>query len=518
MSDVSMAQSVSSVDVSPGSTPPITQGPHMARSTSLAPKRRPRAATGGGRPLQTLLPLLLLLLLLKLGLLAVVVDAFFVAGPATISSSRIRTCHPPPPHLLGRRRAVAAASASAPAPGEDYVLSGPTSDDERVFTMPPTVTTPMPLREAVEVYGQFSSPSKARKLIRRGQVWVNGVSCNAMAFTVAGDQIEIRAVEPRVKRKDGKPRGVKKIRVVFEDDDLAVIVKPAGTVFENVWCMCVHVLAYLPAVYLRLSDGPPACPQPTPRPQPTPMSGVAVHGTGAYSLVDRYAEFLTPTTRSEGEALPKPVHAHRLDAPVGGLLIVAKSLPALRGLAAAFEARRVHKRYRAVVMGHPPADEGAIADPIDGKEARTRYALVNCTASADFGRLSQLDLFPETGRKHQLRVHCAQGLGTPILGDLRYGPNETLRTRGLFLFSFGLAFDHPVTGERLELEAELPEIYSNTVNMERKKAEGVVMAAAAAATGAGRAEEEEEEEGEEEEEDEDEGDERGGTAPSMYRS
>ena len=87
-----------------------------------------------------------------------------------------------------------------------------------------------------------------------------------------------------------------------------------------------------------------------------------------------------------------------------------------------------------------------------------------------------MDLFPETGRKHQLRVHCAQGLGTPILGDIRYGPDDTLRTRGFFLFSYGLAFDHPVTGEALSFEVELPEIYSNTVNMERKKAEGAAEA------------------------------------------
>lgn len=80
-----------------------------------------------------------------------------------------------------------------------------------------------------------------------------------------------------------------------------------------------------------------------------------------------------------------------------------------------------------------------------------------------------MDLFPETGRKHQLRIHCAQGLGTPILGDLRYGPDDTMRTRGLFLFACGLALDHPTTGEAIRLEAELPEIYGNTINMERNK-------------------------------------------------
>lgn len=232
-------------------------------------------------------------------------------------------------------------------PGE-YVLSGPVSDDERVFVVPDSVAEPLPLPEAVQVYGGFSSPSKARKLIRRGQVWVNGKARTCQDRAAGGDTIEVRAPESKIKRKDGKVRGEKKIRVVFEDDDLAVVVKPAG---------------------------------------------VAVHGTGAYSLVDRYSEFLRPTARPEEEALPKPVHAHRLDAPVGGLLIVAKTRAALQRLTAAFEERRVHKRYRAVVIGRPPAGEGSVADPVDEKEALTRYAVMATTPSADFGQLSQCTYF-----------------------------------------------------------------------------------------------------------------------------
>lgn len=251
-------------------------------------------------------------------------------------------CGPPPrrPHIMR----TPASRLSADGQQGEYVLSGPITDDERVFMVPTSIVQPLPLPEAVEVYGEFSSPSKARKLIRRGQVWVNGQARTCQDKAVGGDRVEVRAPESKIKRKDGKPRGVKKIRVVFEDDDLAVIVKPGG---------------------------------------------VAVHGTGAYSLVDRYVEFLAPTARPEEEALAKPVHAHRLDAPVGGLLIVAKSRPALRELTAAFEERRVHKRYRAVVIGRPPAEEGSVTDPVDEKAALTRYALIASTPSADFGHLSQ---------------------------------------------------------------------------------------------------------------------------------
>lgn len=197
---------------------------------------------------------------------------------------------------------------------DEYVLSGPASDeDARAFELPSSLAAPIPLAEAVQTFGGFASPSKARKVIRRGQVTVNGKVCTCQDNAGAGDRVEVRPVEPRLKRRDGKPRGVKKIKVLYEDEHLAVIVKPAG---------------------------------------------VAVHGTGAYSLVDRYAEFLAPTSCPPEETLPKPVHAHRLDAPVGGLLVVAKTVPALQALSRAFEERRVHKRYRAVVIGRPPADEG----------------------------------------------------------------------------------------------------------------------------------------------------------------
>jgi 23S rRNA-/tRNA-specific pseudouridylate synthase len=434
-----------------------------------------RAPWGGG----SRRILLLLLVLQLLGL----VHSFLIRSSSSSS-----------PPFTSRRHSSPCPRARRPPPclavsADEYVLSGPTSDDERVFVLPFSVVAELPLPEAVELFGNFSSPSKARKLIRRGQVWVNGKVCSCQDKAIGGDRVEVRAVEPRVKRKDGKPRGVKKIKVVYEDNDLAVIVKPAGACVRV--CVCDHErgggsIVSSNTASLRTgrrwdSQSLELDPLPT-KPTTTPHAGVAVHGTGAYSLVDRYAEFLAPSTRPADEALAKPVHAHRLDAPVGGLLVVAKTKAALRELTAAFEERRIKKRYRAVVIGRPPADEGSITDPVDEKEALTRYVCVNSTASADFGQLSVLDLSPETGRKHQLRIHTAQGLGTPILGDLRYGPDETLRTRGLFLFSYGLAFAHPVTGAPLELEVGLPEIFMNTVNMERKKAEAETLAAAQGAT------------------------------------
>jgi 23S rRNA pseudouridine1911/1915/1917 synthase len=239
------------------------------------------------------------------------------------------------------------------------------------------VVDPLPLPQAVHTYGNFSSMSKARKLIRKGQVLINDRDGNTCEGIVrGGDIIKIVPPEPpnKKKRKGGKDgsqgRGVKRVTVLYEDDDLAVIIKPAG---------------------------------------------VAVHGTGAYSLVEEYANFLTPTTRGEEEALEKPMHAHRLDAPVGGLLIIAKTKTALQVLLTAFLERKVKKKYQAIVIGRPTAGSGEIATEVEEKEALTHYQVLETVPSPTFGSLSLLELSPETGRKHQLRQHCLE-IKTPILG------------------------------------------------------------------------------------------------------
>ncbi len=354
-----------------------------------------------------------------------------LCGLALDTTTSFLLCRPP--RRISRHHRLLGSTSDTPTP--TYVVPGPdTSADLREFTIPTTVTAPIPLPEAVFTYGGFSSMSKARKLIRKDQVLVNQEIKNCQDAVHAGDQVQVVASEPPHKRKDGKARGAKTVRVVFEDDDMAVIVKPAG---------------------------------------------VAVHGTGAYSLVDQYDKFLVPTTRGEEEALPKPVHAHRLDAPVGGLLLVAKTKTALRALLTAFQERAIHKQYHAVVIGTPAEAMGTVTVPVDGKDALTKYKLVDSVPSPTFGTLSRVDLFPETGRKHQLRQHCSLALGTPILGDIRYGPDNTLRTRGLFLWSQAVELAHPVTGEALSFKIPLPEIYQNSMNMERNAFEKAAVAAAA---------------------------------------
>lgn len=115
---------------------------------------------------------------------------------------------------------------------------------------------------------------------------------------------------------------------------------------------------------------------------------------------------------------------HRLDKDVSGTLVVARDVGAAALLAEHFRNRAVVKTYWALVHGRPLQPNGVITAPIDGKTAYTAYQTVE-NATEDF---TWLELKPSTGRKHQLRIHCANMLGTPIVGDSRYGSDRGLKT------------------------------------------------------------------------------------------
>ena len=160
---------------------------------------------------------------------------------------------------------------------------------------------------------------------------------------------------------------------------------------------------------------------------------------------------------------------HRLDRDTSGLLVLARSALARAALGRAFEHRLVRKRYEAIVHGVPVRPEGILhlplaadplrpprsrVDPILGRPATTRWRVL--TASSGPGRpRSRLELEPITGRSHQLRVHLAW-LGMPIVGDRLYGVvNEPAASR-LGLHAAWLAFPHPRDGHVMEARAEPP--------------------------------------------------------------
>jgi tRNA pseudouridine32 synthase/23S rRNA pseudouridine746 synthase len=158
---------------------------------------------------------------------------------------------------------------------------------------------------------------------------------------------------------------------------------------------------------------------------------------------------------------------HRLDAGTSGLAVLALRTDAARHLAGQFEGRRVDKRYRAVVHGRMGTDAGVIDLPLGpagprgerrqgiggaaARPARTRFAVLERRADRTL-----VELFPETGRRHQIRVHLA-ALGHPVVGDALYGPDGDANAAPRHaLHAAGLAFTHPRTGERLRFDAPLP--------------------------------------------------------------
>jgi 23S rRNA pseudouridine1911/1915/1917 synthase len=164
----------------------------------------------------------------------------------------------------------------------------------------------------------------------------------------------------------------------------------------------------------------------------------------------------------------RPGVVHRLDRGTSGLLMVARTQEAYESLVAQLAARTVDRRYRALVWGHPDSVRGLVDAPIgrspkhptkmavvaDGKEARTRYEVVERFSEPVGVALLTCQL--ETGRTHQIRVHMA-AIGHSVVGDDRYqGSRESLPVGRPFLHAEHLAFDHPVTGERMSFDSPLP--------------------------------------------------------------
>jgi 23S rRNA pseudouridine1911/1915/1917 synthase len=156
---------------------------------------------------------------------------------------------------------------------------------------------------------------------------------------------------------------------------------------------------------------------------------------------------------------------HRLDRDTSGLLVVARSERVHRLLASALAERRIEREYLALVRGRPPARAGTIEAPIGRdprirtrmavggprqREARTHFALERALPGTSLLRLRL-----ETGRTHQIRVHL-QAIGHPVCGDPDYGARGALGLERQFLHATRIAFDHPLTGSRVDVTSPLP--------------------------------------------------------------
>jgi tRNA pseudouridine65 synthase/23S rRNA pseudouridine1911/1915/1917 synthase len=168
------------------------------------------------------------------------------------------------------------------------------------------------------------------------------------------------------------------------------------------------------------------------------------------------------------DALPWPRPVHRLDAPTGGLLLVAKTATAMVSLGRQFQQRRVQKRYLALVTGRLDGD-GTVRSPVEGRPAETAYRALSHTRSLRTEWLTTVEARPATGRTHQIRRHLAE-LGHPVVGDRQYGAEgSVLRSKGLFLWAVELRFEHPVTGATVVVSTDPPPKFSTYPEREERR-------------------------------------------------
>ncbi|HON78861.1 MAG TPA: RluA family pseudouridine synthase [Spirochaetota bacterium] len=281
----------------------------------------------------------------------------------------------------------------------------------------PEHTGPVRLSDYVHnVFDVLPSRKSARKAIEKRMVLVDGVPRGTGYFVKPGDLIEIISNEISPSRIYERT-----LRVLYEDDSIAVVYKPPGLRTNgNQFKTLEHALPY--NLYL----------------------------SGAI------------------DALPAPVPVHRLDSPTSGLVIAAKRLSSAVSLGRQFQGREVLKRYRAVVIGAVEGN-GVIHGDIDGRDAVTMYRAVRQVRSLRNSYLTLLDLWPRTGRQHQLRKHLS-GEGYPILGDPLYGTEGlVLKSKGVFLSAVEISFRHPEKKWILNVRVEDPEKFATYMNREERR-------------------------------------------------
>jgi len=301
-------------------------------------------------------------------------------------------------------------------------------------TIPPSGPSPARLDKALaEATGL--SRARVQGLIDEGRVDVAGKTATSASMKVAGGtpfRIIICAAMPAEARPEDIP-----LTVAYEDAHLIVVDKPAGMVVHpavgNITGTLVNAL----------------------------LHHCAKNGGGQLSGINGIA---------------RPGIVHRIDKDTSGLLVVAKSDAAHEGLAVQFAAHTVHRRYIAVCAGHPSPAQGTIdarvgrsdsdrkkMTVLPGNSSRGKTAITHYKLIERLDEAAVIECRLETGRTHQVRVHCAS-IGHPLLGDPAYGKTpkplrETLERLGFArqaLHAAELGFQHPLTGEMVQFRSDLP--------------------------------------------------------------
>lgn len=266
------------------------------------------------------------------------------------------------------------------------------------------------------------SRSYVQKLIEQGKVTVNGDVCTSKKEKLKiGDAITIEVPEPESLNVEAEDIP---IDIVYEDQDLMIINKPVG--------MVVH-------------------------PAPGNYNGTLVNA------IMYHCDSL-----SSINGVIRPGIVHRIDKDTSGLLMIAKTDFAHRSLAEQLKAHTIKRQYIAIVHGRINEDTGTVNAPIarspkdrlkmavvfGGKEAVTHFTVLE-----RFNNYTYIACELETGRTHQIRVHMHY-IQHPLLGDVVYGPkNPKIKNQGQLLHAKTLGFVHPRTGEYMEFDSDVPELF-----------------------------------------------------------
>jgi len=274
------------------------------------------------------------------------------------------------------------------------------------------------------------SRSRVQKLVSQGNVSVDGEKKSKSYAIKRKNNIEVNI--PPLSKLKAEPEDIK-INIIYEDEDIIVLSKPAGIV--------VHP-----------SPGHPA---------KTIVNALLFH-----------TKFL-----SDIGGVLRPGIVHRLDKQTSGLMIVAKNDNAHKNLSQQFKKKSVEKIYLALVHSIIEEDEGRIDAPIgrsrknrkkmsvipEGRQAVTEFEVLK-----RFSNFTLIKVKPITGRTHQIRVHLSY-IGKPVVGDVQYGKGrrikDDLKLKRHFLHALKLKFKHPRDGKEMSFEDKLPEELKNLLNM-----------------------------------------------------
>ncbi len=261
---------------------------------------------------------------------------------------------------------------------------------------------------AVGIFVAIKTRKGIKKAIKKGLIKINGQVGKSGDYVFGGETISL------CEQNLAKKRALidLSLKVIFEDDFLAIVNKPAG---------------------------------------------IEVSGNRKWTLENALPKNLLAS--SQADSLQYPEAIHRLDYPTSGVILIGKTREAVVKLNKMFANKQVSKIYFAVTIGKMQT-QGECTEPIDGKISKSTFGVVDSVSSERFEKLNLVKLSPHTGRKHQLRKHMAF-IGNPILGDKDYGTEGLiLNGNGLYLHAVSLEFEHPFTQEKLFVQTELPKKFT----------------------------------------------------------